>query len=479
MEILDANVSLLDFHPITKNDKSVGLYDKVTLGGDFYNDILRYGLINATIFPQPGVGVCQWINASSICTETFQSLASGESDFSLMTIAFEHYQNYELFPHLEVGPTSFQADKVFLSKPQVDASVIHVVFWNLIIQIPITILLLNFLTLIIGYKLINYRLRNSRMTWLDSLLLHTLRYPHFKDGWRRITIISLAFYCLFIHFFCSSQISADMVLSFPPYYITSLDEVVASNRTPFIFEALTVKYEFENSGKNNELILLTRARDRGSLLPMNFNSMMTMVQASNTGGVIFCESEMLALSMVATICLSQTEVSTRLAISPPFHKGFAGHMFSKKIPQKLKKRVHKVIQRFAEVGLYVVLNRDIIAKFEDQFDKPLERDRMVLCLLKMNRREERPTVTVQLSFKNFMPFNWFYLSGIGVSLFALLNEFLRSFLIKRRRRKKRSRKNGKLMINGRDQHFDWYSLPRDRQLLLLHQNRDKNSSKDC
>ena len=435
MEILSAKVAILEFDPIKEEEKEKQtLFHKLTVEGDFYNDILRLTRINATIIPKAGIGHCRWFNGSSHCDNIFEALSSGEADLSLFPVANENYENYELYSHLKQGPLVYEPDKIFLSTPQVPARVVEVHASNIFKKFPLLLVILNLFILIIINRIINYRLKknsNRRMNFLETICFHTLRLSKtmYHKTARRIVVGFTLFYCIFLHYFIAGQISSDLIISFPASYVETLEEVVSSNRPPYIFHELTVEYDFMNSNDPNKKILLQRAQDWGTIMHLGPTEFMEIASKLTMGAIVFCESPRLARNlktMAALPAVNGIIKTPKVKTSAPFAEGFAGYMYSRNILPELKRRMDLVIQRLVETGHYIRLNTWVVDQLKGTLslsDKDI--NALIRTVDEMERKEERPKVTVGLTLKHLDFFFFCLLLGLFLAFVTLLVEVFR------------------------------------------------------
>ena len=181
-----------------KNESPSNVFDKAMVTVESanvkHNDLFRLARLNVTLVESDTVGECKWIRNQSHCTGLMSLLTSGKADFSTVNFPFEDYDNRELFPNLKISRILFENSRMFMATSQVQEKVLGVNPYDIFRQFPLPILFLNILALIFVILLINYKLisRDKRISFLDALVLHTLRWNRNYVKLRRHHVLHFA-----------------------------------------------------------------------------------------------------------------------------------------------------------------------------------------------------------------------------------------------------------------------------------------------
>lgn len=209
MDLLDVRTTFVPIQPfIDLNPDPVDIYDKLTTPGHVYNSLLRTGRLNATVTRSDKIGECRWIDNQSNCTGIFKKMSENSVDFCLYPMAYEEYEDKNLFSPLIVSAhMTAELDRVFLSTAQVPEKIADVSPSNVFMQFPLSIYALNLLVLCLVILMIHFRLRTSsglRIDILDAIALHTLRWSKtYNSCCRRIIVYATLLYAIFSHNFYS------------------------------------------------------------------------------------------------------------------------------------------------------------------------------------------------------------------------------------------------------------------------------------
>ena len=393
MQLLNVRTTFVPIPPyVDINPDPVDLYDKITASGHIWNTILRTGKLNATVVATERIGECRCIDDQTNCTGIFQKLFEGSIDFSLYPSSYENYDDRNLFTHLSISSQmTVEQDRVFLSTAQVPEKIADVSPSSILAQFPLTVVTLNFMALLFVIRLINLKLksRNMRIDILDAIVLHTLRWnKSYNSGRRRIIIYAMLLYCFFSHYNYSGQIRSDLIIVEPEQFLTSLEEIVKSNRTPALFGGFALMEEFSRSKDKDKLMLVKRATERGTLFTsMSSEVMMNSASSiANEGNIGIFETSSFAINIRAIVCLPlsmQEDVSSsstlpKMKVTRFGSTGHSGYMFPRHITFRLKKRIETAISWMVQSGQFHRLDTDPVPQFENTPN--MKKEYFVYCL---------------------------------------------------------------------------------------------------
>jgi predicted outer membrane lipoprotein len=425
MKLLNAKTSFVPFPPfLDVNENPSDVFDKLTSAGHLYNSLLRHASLNATISISEKMGECCWNDNHINCTGIFKALVDGDIDFSLYAQVHENYDDRNLITHLFISPqVTSQEDPVFVSTAEVPDSISDVSQFAILAQIPLLIVLLNFLTLILVILVINFQLkpRDKRIDIIDAIVLHTLHWSRdFKSNARRIIFLFILVYCFVSHYFYSALVSSDLIVNVPAKYLESINDIVDSNRTPGIFEGLALKNNFLHSNDPKKLLLLDRAEKRNTLYSLlDPTSLLVFAKRiSENRHVGLFDSLALALNVKALVCvhLIQTDRTDRvvslpkLKVTPMGSVAHSGYMYSRGIDEAVRQRIEKAIFWLAESGQYEKLKYDQVPQFENTAG--VTKEKLVYCLSHLDKKKQHDQKEIFLHFIIM----WFFLKAWALGI---------------------------------------------------------------
>ena len=447
MELIPAKVAFISIPGfIMKNEYPKNVFDKAITIPErsklLHYDLFRLARLNVTLVDAQSVGNCNWINNQSKCTGCLELLTSGKADFAPRTIEYESYNHMELFPNVKMGPMVRESIHVFLATSQESERDVNLNLYNIFQQFPPSALILNALILLATILLINYKLisRDKRISFLDALVLHTLRWNRkFVKLRRRLIMFFILLYCFFSHYYYSAIICSDLIITIPEHFMNSLGEVLASNRTPAMFDGHPLTREFQGSDNPIKRQLYQRAVERGSLYP--FKSRVEMFDAvTRQNQVGFFYNQPVARAAQANECtkligsdLSGIETMPKLKMSDPYSVAHSGYMYSQSINHEVERRLNSVHAWFFESGVILM-----DAKYPMISIQP--RDHMVACLDHMDRKRHSPDKEIQLTSQVIPVFLLGLFIGFCLAGLCFILEFLSTsieqFLALHRNRRK-------------------------------------------
>ena len=435
MQILDVKTTFVPIPPyLDINENPIDLYDKLTAAGHAYNDIIRAGKLNATVFRSEKLGKCQWVNNQSNCTGILKELFEGSIGFSLFPSSYQSYNDKNLFGSLLISSQlTAEQDPVFMSTAHVPEKVADVSPSNVVSQFPLLIVLLNLVVLSLVILIINFRLkfsRHLRIDMLDAIVLHTLRWSRsYKAIHRRIMVFAMLLYCFFSHYFYAGQVRSELILVEPAQFLNSLKEIAQSNRTPSILSQFSLIEDSSHSNDHNRLLILKRATERGALYSSAGSDMMMDSAAGiASGNVGLFEASAFAISIRALLCVPlvmQEDVSKapdlpKMKITRFGAAGHSGYFFPKNINIRLKKRIETAVSWIVQAGFFHRLYTDPLPQLENAPN--VNREKLVYCIDNMHRKKESEEITIvfQLRFMLFFIKTW--ASGLFFATVAFIVE---------------------------------------------------------
>ena len=437
MKLLDVKTSFVPFPPyLDINQEPVDVFDKLTSGGYFYNHILRIARLNATVSRSEKMGECLWIDNRLNCSGIFGELVDNQIDFSFYAQQYEDYDDRDLFTQLRMSSQIIsQSERVFMATAQEHERTAKLTAFNFFEQFPLSMLLLNFLALFLVVLVINLRLksRDKRIDILDALILHTLHWSRdYKANHRRIMFYTILLYCCFTHWYFSAQVKTDMIVSKPAQFLTSLQDIVESNRTPAIFDGMALKNEFVHSNDKNKLLLVKRAADRGTLYPNRGSNCLTSLSRgiSELGNVGLFSSLGLAINVGALVCLPLVFAKeVKSAVNIPEMKittlgttAHSGYMFSRESNLEVRKRLENVIFWLVESGQFFKLGTDPVPQFQNI--PGVNREQLVYCLSNMGKKDKKKAQEIVIDVGFFLIFGRFWSTGMFIAFVCLVAENL-------------------------------------------------------
>ena len=417
MNLLEVRATFVPVPPyLDINTNPVDIFDKLTTNGYVWNTLLRAAKLNATVTRSEKVGECRWINNNCNCTGIFGQLFEGSIDFSLISLTHEHYDDKNLFTQLSIGAqVPLEQDHVFMSTAQEDERETDVSPFNICLQFPLTIVLLNFLALFMIVLTINFRLKKSRylrIDMLDAIVLHTLRWSkNYKARHRRIIVYSVLLYCFFSHYFYAAQVRSDFIVVLPPKFLKSVEEVIKSNRTPSLFGGFNLKEELSHSKDENARMLLKRATERGTVYSGDTSDLTLLAQGiAYEKHVGLFETSSFGSRMFSLVCLPsllQQDVSNssnlpRMKMTRFGNTAHNGYFFPQFIRDDVKQRVEKAVSLLIESGQYLRFYTDIAAGVESIPN--VIKEQLVYCLdniLRKKESSEQKAIFLKLRFLSF------------------------------------------------------------------------------
>ena len=438
MKILPAKVGFVPMPPfLVKNVNPKNVFDKISTIDEksnlFSNELFRLARLNVTPIEGEEMGHCSWINNQSHCTGIMSMMATGEVDFATFVdfFQYENYENKELFPNLRVGPMINENEHVFIARNQVPETDVQMNPYNIFQQFPLLILTLNLVVLLLVIFLINFKLvsRDKRISFLDALVLHTLRWNRsFVKLRRRIIMYSMLLYCFFSHYYYSGCIRSDLIVTIPEKFLKTLEEVVASNRTPAMFLGGPLTEEFRLSSDPIKREIYSRAAERGTLYSVN-NVIGVSEGMRDKCQVVFFSQRASARSMQAIECfkyfgrdMSAVEELPKLGVSDVFSKAHAGLFYTPSIDREVEKSVNRVLSWYIESGITTNNKYPII---DSAFGSSQS---VIQCLDLMDKKKEPDEKNIQMTSQVIPIFMSGLAAGFGLAILSFLLELLSASL---------------------------------------------------
>ena len=436
MEILPAKVGFVPMPPfIVKNVNPKNVFDKIFTADEksnlLGNELFRFARLNVTVFEEDKLGQCSWINNQSNCTGIMSMMVTGEVDFATFDVEYEDYENKELFPSLRLGPMINENEHVFMARGHVPETDRKVNPYNIFQQFPPLILTLNLIVLLLVILLVNFKLvsRDKRISFLDALVLHTLRWNRsFVKPRRRILMYSMLLYCFFSHYYYAGSIRSDLIVTIPEQFMKTLEELVASNRTPSMFLAIPLTEEFHWSSDPIKRQIYSRAAERGTL--NSIKNVMGISEGMRVKSQVAFFHEKSALRLIQAIeCLkysggdmSLVEKLPKLGISDVFSKGHAGLFYAPSIDREVENRLNRVAYRYIESGITTNNKYPIV---DPEFGSS---EFFIQCLDLMDRKKEPDEKDIQMTSEVIPIFMKGLAAGFGLAILSFLVELLSAFL---------------------------------------------------
>ena len=436
MKILPARVGFISAPPfIVKNMNPTNVFDKISSIDErsnlFSNELFRLARLNVTLVEGEELGQCRWINNQSNCTGIMSMMATGEIDFSILDAQYEDYENKELFPNFRLGPMTAVKEHVFMARGHVPETNLKVNPYNIFQQFPLLIITLNLVVLLLVILLVNSKLvsRDKRISFLDAVVLHTHRWSRsFVKLRRRIIMCSMLLYCFFSHYYYASCIRSDLIVTIPEQFMKTLEEVVASNRTPAMFLGIALTEEFHFSSDPIKREIYSRAAKSGTLYSIK-NIIEVSEKMREKSQVVFFSQQTSARSMQAIECfkyfgqdLSAVEELPKLVISDVFSKTHAGVFYTPSIDREVEKRVNRVLSWYIESGITTNNKYPVI---DPRFGSSQS---VIQCLDLMDRKKEPDEKNIQLTSEVIPIFTSGLAAGFGLAILCFLLELLSAFI---------------------------------------------------
>jgi len=403
-DILPCRIAFVPIPPsFIINDKPRAYYDKFPAVDDeefILNTLLRGARLNTTVEESNTAGECLWINKTTVCTGIMKMLKENQTDASILATTLTVNQDENLFSDLKFGSFNSEDQRVFLSTFETEAKNASVNPYDITKSIPWSVLLLQLVILVIVMMLINYKLtiRDKRLSFLDTILLQIfVTKRDYRVFRRKILYLFFTGYCFFSFCFISTCIDSELVVDIPARYLTSLESVLASNRSIGMLEGYGLMQEIQHSqGKDSEVKkkLLKRAQERNTLFKSNDASgLINIAMASaNDRLVALMDSIQLANGVKNIYCMSEKETDpdkiARIMISQPFSSKVIGNYFSKYISNEVAYRFALTTNRMHQSGLMVRM------QWKSTSDTSL-------CMFLMDLKKHRRRNHVGLQFKVF------------------------------------------------------------------------------
>ena len=438
MKILPAKVGFLPMPPfLVKNMNPTNVFDKISTIDEksnlYNNELFRLARLNVTPIEGEKMGHCSWVNNKSHCTGIMSMMATGEVDFATFVdfVQYEEYENKELFPNLRLGPMVNEYEHVFIARNQVPETDVKVNPYNIFQQFPPLILTLNLIVLLLVILLVNFKLvsRDKRISFLDAVVLHTLRWSRsFVKPRRRILMYFMLLYCFFSHYYYAGCIRSDLIVTIPEQFLKTLEEVVASNRTPAMFVGGPLTEEFRLSSDPMQKQIYSRAAERRTLYSIN-----NIIEASEgmrvKSQVLFFSQRISARSVQALECfkhfgtdISAVEKLPKLGVSDVFSKGHAGIFYAPSIDREVEKRLNKVLSWYIESG---ITTNNKYPAIDPAFGSSQS---VIQCLDLMDKKKEPDEKVIQLTSEVIPIFIKGLAAGFGLAILSFLVELLSAFL---------------------------------------------------
>ena len=436
MKILPARVGFISAPPfIVKNMNPKNIFDKISTIDEksnlYNNELFRLARLNVTPIEGEKMGQCSWVNNQSHCTGIMSMMATGEIDFATLDAQYEVYDNKELFPNLRLGPMITVREHVFMARGQVPETHVKVNPYNIFQQFPLLFLALNLFVLLLVIFLINFKLvsRDKRISFLDALVLHTLRWNRsFVKLRRRIIMYSMLLYCFFSHYYYSGCIRSDLIVTIPEKFLKTLEEVVASNRTPAMFLGISLTEEFRLSSDPIKRQIYSRAAERGTLYSIR-NIIAVSEGMRDKSQVVFYSQRTYSRSVQAMECLkylgsdlSPVEKLPKLGVSDVFSKAHGGVFYALSIDREVEKRVNRVLSWYIESG---ITTNNKYPAIDPRFGSS---DSVIQCLDLMDKKKEPDEKNIQLTSEVIPIFMSGLAAGFGLAILCFLLELLSAFI---------------------------------------------------
>ena len=436
MEILPAKVGFISMPPfLVKNMYPKNIFDKVSTIDEkaelFSNDVYRLARLNVTLVEGEEMGQCSWVNHTSHCTGVMSMMATGEVDFPAFDFEYEDYENKELFPNLRLGPMINENEHVFMARRQVPETDFKVNPYNIFQQFPLLIITLNLIVLLLVILLVNFKLvsRDKRISFLDALVLHTLRWSRsFVKPRRRIIMYSMLLYSCFSHYYYSGCIRSDLIVTIPEKFLKTLEDVVVSNRTPAIFLGDPLIEEFRFSSDPNKRQIYARAAERGTLYSIrNLLGLSEGIRHDNQVAFFRQPSALRAIQAIECLKYSVNDMSTieelpKLGVSDVFSKAHGGLFYAPSIDREVEKRLDNVFSWYIESGL--TTNK----KYPILDPKVASSDFVIQCIDLMDKKKETDEKDIQMTSQAIPIFMKGLAAGFGLAILSFLLELLSASL---------------------------------------------------
>jgi len=426
-------------------EKPETFYDRFPESGDgqefILNSLLKAAGLNATIYEQDSSGECLWANkTTTVCTGIMKMLMEGTVDASLVPTPLNAYKTGDLVSKLKFGVFDSDYKRVFLSTPVVEAKNASVNPYDISRSINWTIIILEIVLLLAVMAIINYKLylRDKRITLLDTLMLHTFRiHRHFKLVRRKIMFFFIILHCFNCYNIISSNISSDLVVTFPAKYLKTLEDVLASNRTPAMMGGFGLIEEFQQSFGRDRMVkklLLKRIRKEDTLFDTNkmMDAFLRLTMGVAYQGLItIFDMNSAANGIRNALCGlhdGKPEEIPKLKISDPFATVVVGKYYSHDIDTLVAERLSITDHKLQQSGLFERM--ETLVNPGNHF-----------CVSMMERKEERNKNDIHLPFFIFYPFFQFFILALYFSILIFVFEISSHILVNYITRKSTQQQN--------------------------------------
>lgn len=443
MSVLNANATIMLLPPnLVVNEDSKSLNDKLTgNAAGFYNEILRYSRINATIIGAETIGGCQYSDLEgSECTGIVGLLQSGAADISLMPVVMDF--DPRIGAPFEVAFPVFEQEHVFLSSPISNVTAVELHILSTILRFDKVLLCCYFVFYAFLIGLISWSRRSgkfrSRIKWPDTLFLMVWgsTTKTFRLWPRRLALLfaTLITFLYIQLYMCSTQSS--LVLVQPEKYIETVAEVATSDKKIIVLNGLTIDQVLQTS--SNPIFAILNIRSERITASEGTVFAAAADQMADGQTVLLLGSIALAYIVESFYCIN-TDCSPKhiFRYSKPFGRTFPSVAFSKTAEASLKFRYRQINSRMCQSGIYEWEHTDFTSKFAVLVS--VFEGRFRQCMARMNSRESKDSNEVSpVTLRSVRLILWFPAAGAVTGSLALGLELLVKGFKKRKRRKKKT-----------------------------------------
>ena len=439
MDVLDATVAVITFPPsLDLNDESTNLGDKLKgFGSVFYNEILSFARINATMIASDSMGDCVYSETlgGPQCTGIAGLLYSGEANLSVMPVTASYDQRLEA--PFEVAYCISEQQAVFLSSAVSNATAVEIHILSTALRFDKVLLAWYLALYCLLIPLINWSSRKGRfmcrLQWPDAfkMLLNASTSKTFLAPHRRVTFfVAVLLTFIYYQLYMGSTETA-LVVEEPDRYLQSLADIDEFIHTLVMVKGLAVDQGFASSEDPS----IKRVYERTIRLPARsgtrFIDISNRMKEDTT--IAFCSSVFMCRVIQAYLCINtDCEPGKKTRISPSFNKTSPLLAYSRLADYKVKHRFRLTHSRLIHSGIYdrstndiVLLFAPVVASYEGRFR---------LCLTKMSGKEMPDS---HVPAVNYHTFHMIYRLPAVIWIFSFICLFLEHHTIKLKRKKRK------------------------------------------
>ena len=214
-----------------------------------------------------------------------------------------------------------------------------------------------------------------------------------------------------------------MIVTIPEQFMNTIEEVIASNRTPTMFDGIPMTEEFRFSEDPLKRQLYSRAAERGTLYPLR-NILGISDGIRKQGHVGFFYKRLSARLVQSMECikwidnLSGIDKIPKLGMSDPVGSAHSAFMYSLSIDDEVMKRLDRTYSWLLESG---VLHMD--DKYPKLNTQMVSQEHMIQCLMRMDRGKERTQKEIQITSQVIPAF----VGGLALGFLLAFSCFLLEF----------------------------------------------------